>query len=268
MAMRIEGAGGRGAKKASTPKKSPSAAIRTNGMTGQQTNNARLAHSSIVSPTRRAGTLLGSSPARGLPTAPGRAPSAPVQQAPNMGSMGVGTTSTGAVAPFAEEVVPPPPPPPSEADFLAQDAEFNDTRATLEREFENLKAQLAKQRGDYDLDINNSLRNLGWQNDPDAEGPLQGGWNQNDKLTGYGNAFQSQLGDFASRGMLDSSLYGGALNDLTRGFEQQRGDINTALQRFITGQETDQTQASEAKTSGITAAQRQALARRAAQYGL
>ena len=188
-------------------------------------------------------------PQSAIPSAPSKIPT----------STGVGTTPTGTVAPYGPGVgagggM-------SEDEWLAQDAEFNDTRANMEREFANLVAQLAKQRGDYELDTGNAKRNLGW--DEEAKG-----WNQNDRLTGYGNAFQNQQGDFASRGMLDSSLYGGALNDLNRGFERQRGDIETALQSFISGQDTDKSQAEAAKTAATTSAQRQALMRMAAGLGL
>lgn len=255
MAQQIEGAG---ARRPATSRK-PTVSIRKDGLSATAANQAR------TSPGMAA--IYGQRP----PVQP-MAPSAPRMGGPggirplqpptlNSGAGGVGTTDTGAVAAFAtgggatggQS-------PMSDEDWLVQDEEFNDTRAQLVREFENLKAQLGKQRTDYQLDINNSLRNLGSQAD--------GTWNQNDKLTGYGNAFQNQLGDFASRGMLDSSLYGGALNDLTRGFEQQRGDITSAFDRFTRGQELDQTQAQAAQTSGVTAARRQALARMAASLGL
>ena len=179
-------------------------------------------------------------------------------------STGVGTTPTGTVAPYGAGVGDAgasAAPQMSEDEWLAQDAEFNDTRANMEREFANLVAQLAKQRGDYELDTGSAKRNLGWDDENKR-------WNENDRLTGYGNAFQNQQGDFASRGMLDSSLYGGALNDLNRGFERQRGDIETALQSFISGQDTDKSQAEAAKTAATTSAQRQALMRMAAGLGL
>lgn len=199
----------------------------------------------------------------GVPNS-GGAPVAKPRVPQTGGSTGLGTSSTGSVAAFsaapamagAETAGPPQM---SEEDFLAQDAEFNDTRAGAEREFQNLVSQLARQRGEYELDNNNTLRNLGWRNN---------GWDQQDKLSGYGQAYQNQLGDFASRGMLDSSLYGGALNDLNRGFNQQRDDLGGALQQFIQGQETDRTQADAARQSAITTAQRQAIARMAAGLNL
>lgn len=172
-------------------------------------------------------------------------------QAVTTPSRGTGVNPAGTVATPAM----------SQDDWLAQDATFNDQRAGYQQEYQNLMAQLAKQRGDYELDTNNTYRNLGWD-------PTGKTWNQKDKLTGYGNAFQNQQGDFASRGMLQSSLYGNALNDLNRGFEQQRGDVETALQQFLAGQNLESSQAKASMESGITMAQREAIARMAASLGL
>lgn len=164
----------------------------------------------------------------------------------------LGSSATGAIGAM--------PPAMTDEQFLAQDPEFIDTNASLGSEFDNLKAQLARERGDYTLDINNSKRNMGWQD--------QGGWNAKDKLTSYGNAFNNQQNDFASRGMLDSSLYGGALNDLNRGFDTQRSDLEQALSQFTSGQDEQLSQASGAKNAAVVAARRQALERMAASLGL
>src|SRR5688500_17660546 len=99
------------------------------------------------------------------PTPPSPRPPAPPAtpaRIPSAGAMGgVGTSSTGAVSAFSAPAAPAAPAM-SEEDFLAQDAEFNDTRSSAEREYQNLLAQLAKTRGQQELDTNNTLRNLGW----------------------------------------------------------------------------------------------------------
>jgi hypothetical protein len=149
----------------------------------------------------------------------------------------------------------------SQDQYLAQDAEFLDEKSAAQQEYDNLVAQLAQQGTEYNTNNQNTLRNLGWQGD-------EGGWNQQDKLTGYGNAYQNQLNDFAGRGMLDSSLYGEAQNDLNRGFEQQRTDLGTALQQFMNQQTLQKTSATQGRDRAVADAQRQAIARYAAQYGL
>lgn len=184
--------------------------------------------------------------------------------APNSGGGGgLGTGATGTIAAqgmsgFAAEE-PPAPPPMSEDQWLAQDAGFIDEKAAANADFENLMAKLANQRTDYELDNKNTNRNLGWNGKE---------WNEDDRLTGYGNAFQNQLNDFSSRGMVDSSLFGEAQNDLNRGFNQQRDDLATQLANFISGQATDKAAAGSARDQAITAAQRQSLQRFAAQQGL
>lgn len=206
-------------------------------------------------PKAPAATPVVADPGKTWPATPGVA--RPANNYPSTGaSNGVGVNATGSAAPLA---APAASPQMSQDEFLAQDAEFNDTRSSLQREYEDLLANIARQRSDYELDTNNSLRNMGWSDN---------GWNQNDKMTAYGQAYQDQLGDFASRGLLDSSMYGGALNDLNRGFNQQRTDLQSALQRFITGQSEDQGRAKSALESNIAAAQRQAMARYAAGLGL
>lgn len=175
--------------------------------------------------------------------------------APNTG--GGGGMGTGATGTFAAQAAPAM----SEDQWLAQDAQFIDEKNAANQDFENLIARLAQQRSEYELDNKNTLRNLGW----DAAGNR---WNEDDRLTGYGNAFQNQENDFASRGMLDSSLYGTALNDLNRGFNQQRDDLATALQNFLTGQASDRTAAQGSRDQAVAAAQRQALQRFAAQQSL
>lgn len=192
-----------------------------------------------------------------LPPAPAATPARiPANSAPASGSGGVGSTSTGVVAPYSAA-----PPQMSDEEWLAQDAEFNDTRAGLQREFENLVANLARQRADYELDYNNSLRDMGWNANNKS-------WNQADKLTQYGQAYNNQLGDFASRGLLDSSLYGTALNDLNRGFERQRGDMESALASFTTGQQEERGRAEAELQSAIAQARRQALMRMASGLSL
>lgn len=143
---------------------------------------------------------------------------------------------------------------------MSQDDQYKDETGAAQAEYENLLAQLGQQKTNYELDNKNSLRNLG-----DMGGGL---WNQTDKLTGYGNAFQQQQGDFASRGMLESSGYGTALSDMNRGFGQQRDDIGTALKQFTEGQALDTTQATGNRDMAKTMSQRQALQRMANSLGL
>lgn len=178
---------------------------------------------------------------------------------------GVGTGSTGAVS--AQYSSPSSPdqsmfnaaPQMSQDEWLAQDSGFLDEQNAANQNYEQLLAQLAQQRSNYELDQNNTKRNLGWNGS---------GWNQEDRLTAYGNAFQNQQNDFASRGMMDSSLYTQANSDLDRGFNQQLSDLVSQFSQFEAGQNTDTAAAASAKQQAIAAAQRQAIQRYAATQGI
>lgn len=117
------------------------------------------------------------------------------------------------------------------------------------------------QQQTYDKDYERNLRDLGW----DAENKA---WNQNDRMTSYGSAYGNQLDDFAARGMMESSAYAEALNNLLRGFDDQRNNMGTARDSFIKGlQEQFRTADSDFK-SQRTMAETEAAMRRAAEYGL
>ncbi len=259
MAMRLDGGqGGAGKKRGATlPKKPPQLGTPGRNSTG-------------VPMPRNPAPQLGT-PGKNSSGVPMPRPKYSTKSINTGGGGGVGVGATGTVAAqggggggggaemFAAEATAPPPP--SQDEWLAQDSQFIDEKSAAEQDYQNLLAKLAQQKTDYELDNKNTLRNLGWQSDNNS-------WNMNDRLTGYGNAYQNQLNDFASRGLMDSSLYGEAQNDLNRGFNQQRDDLATALQNFNAGQATDRASAQTSRDQAQAAAQRQALLRYAAQYSL
>lgn len=245
MVMRIANAPSLAAKpKTATPPYSPFSGgssvnskinVLNNGVSSPDAKQQAL--HSLLSPTQQ--------PAG--PVAPKSMPTAP-----NTGvNTGVGSSATGTVAPFAATSAGAPS---GQDQFLAQDAQYLDAQNAAQSEYDNLIAQLAQQLSQYQTGINTAYRNLGYD-------PTNGQWNQQDRLTAYGNAFNNQQGDFASRGLLDSSLYGSALNDLNRGFNQQQGDLATALQQFQSDQAQQKASAKTTLENAKAAAQRQALQR-------
>lgn len=147
------------------------------------------------------------------------------------------------------------------------DPNYIDTVSTNLAEYKRLVAQLSQQNDNRLLDYKKTAENLGYV-DPDGYGGAAGTWNENDKLTGYGNAFQNQMSDFASRGMLKSSAYGEAAGDLNRGFTQQLSDLASGVATFQQGQKTDTTNAKASQEAADTAAWRQAVALVSAKLGL
>lgn len=185
---------------------------------------------------------------------------APPQTAPAYygGGGGGGGGSYGVAAAVA-------PPRLSDDDWLAQDSQYKSAVAALEQKLRDFEVENTSTREKGTQDYDNSLLRLGWIK-PTEEGGA-GSWNQEDRSTAYGNAYQGQMGDFASRGLLQSTLYDQARNDMLGSFNRQRTDMDTAQTNFL----EELARALSTKKSdtqlGKDQARVQALARRAAAEG-
>ncbi len=157
------------------------------------------------------------------------------------------------------------PPRLSDDDWLAQDSQYKSAVSALEQKLRDFEVENTSTREKGTQDYDNSLLRLGWAK-PTEEGGT-GSWNQEDRSTSYGNAYQGQMGDFASRGLLQSTLYDQARNDTLGNFNRQRTDMDTAQTNFL--EELSRalsTQKSDTQL-GKDQARVQALARRAAAEG-
>lgn len=163
---------------------------------------------------------------------------------------------------------PPPPPPPSEADYLKGDASYQAQVAALAKALSDYSADDTAQRTKYNTDYREGLRQLGWTPDDPKTAVNEGAWNWTDELTASGRANQNQLNDFASRGMLQSSAYAQAQNDLQRSFNDQLGTVDRARNDFLSQRDRDLAAYKNENTGAGQTARAEALARRAAQYGL
>lgn len=157
------------------------------------------------------------------------------------------------------------PPRLSDDDWLAQDSQYKSAVSALEQKLRDFEVENTSTREKGTQDYDNSLLRLGWVKPTEAGGT--GSWNQEDRSTSYGNAYQGQMGDFASRGLLQSTLYDQARNDMLGNFNRQRTDMDTAQTNFL--EELSRalsTQKSDTQL-GKDQARVQALARRAAAEG-
>ena len=205
-------------------------------------------------------------------------PGGAVPPQPKYGGGGGG----GSVAPYSlggsvggaqTMAAPAPAPPMSEADWLAGDQSYARQMAALKAALDNFIADQGAQTTRYNTDFNEGIKQLGWMGRPGAEGTNDwestgGNWNEQDLNTASGRAFNSQLNDFASRGILQSSLFGTARNDLQRSLNDQLGSVVTGRRNFLddlTRQRTSYTQENE---NAGRSAREEALARMAAQIGL
>lgn len=161
------------------------------------------------------------------------------------------------------------PAPPSEEDYLAGDSGYQAQVAALLKALELYKSDDTAQRTKYEGDYGDALRTLGWT--PDNAGTAdidESKWNWDDQNTASGRAYQGQLNDFASRGMLQSSGYARANNDLQRSFNDQLGGVNKARTDYLSQRDRDLAGYQNENTSTSQQARAEALARRAAQYML
>lgn len=176
---------------------------------------------------------------------------------PSYGSSGGGASYGGGGGGGYSAASPVAPPPMSDDDWLAADAGYLGSIKALEQKLRDFEVENESTRKKGIQDYDDSLLRLGWMKDANN-------WNQEDRTTAYGNAYQGQMGDFASRGLLQSTLYDQARTDMLGNFNRQKGDMDTShtnfieeLQRALTGKRTD-------TQLGKDQARVEALARRAA----
>lgn len=155
-----------------------------------------------------------------------------------------------------------PPPRMSDEDWLGADSQYNAALAALTQKLKDFEVENTSTREKGVLDYDNALQRLGWMRGADG---ADGSWNQEDRSTAYGNAYQNQMGDFASRGVLQSTLYDQARNDLLGGFNRQKSDMDTSHTSFLEELARALSTRRSDTQLGKDQARVEALARRAAQ---
>lgn len=151
--------------------------------------------------------------------------------------------------------------PPSEEDYLAGDSGYTTQLSALQSALQRYIADSDFQRKNYETDYSKSLRDLGYDEGKKA-------WNWTDQLTASGRGYQNQLNDFGARGMLQSSGYADAFNELQRMLNQQYDSLSSAKTNYMTDLDNQLANYKGENTSSQQAARAEALARRAAQYGV
>lgn len=156
-----------------------------------------------------------------------------------------GSTGGGGNAPVV--TAPPPPPPMSITDWLNQDSTYQAQVAALAKALVDYRAQQQVAGNQYNTDFASRLNDLGIQKD---------------------RAQYDQNNDFASRGMYFSGLYGQDVSKLLGDFARQQGNMDTAKANWFANQGTDLSNFQDQQQLTRTKAQQDAVARRAAQYGI
>lgn len=150
------------------------------------------------------------------------------------------------------------------------DAAYQAQVAALNAALEQQLADLNSQQGKYDVDYGDSLKSLGWNpgmvDDPktDINEAQPGRWNTGDLTTAAGRSDTNQKNDFASRGLLQSSAYGTARNDLFRQLDDQVAGLGKSRQSFLDDILRQQTSSKSQNDTAKKQAEADALMRRAA----
>jgi hypothetical protein len=159
--------------------------------------------------------------------------------------------------------------------WLAGDSSYQAQLAALLKAAQDSDADFGAQKSKYDVDYNDSLKNLGWNqpvvddpSTPDVDESKPGAWNFQDLNTAAGRGYNNTQNDFASRGLLQSSLFGTALDNFTRLLNDQLTGINTGKQNFLDDLTRQQSAAQSENTLNQQQARADALARRAAGVSL
>lgn len=158
-----------------------------------------------------------------------------------------------------QSVTPAPPANPTLENWRAGDSTYKSASASIDHDLQGLMQQLADANRSYNQDADMGLRNLGWNA---AGGDGKGAWNPDDLLGSYGQSRKNMFNDYSGRGLMDSSFFGDAQQDMTRNFERQRNDMGIARNRTNNEFGSAKTRA----TGDANIARQQALADAAARY--
>ena len=131
---------------------------------------------------------------------------------------------------YASAVAPAPAPRISDDYWLGQDSQYKSSLSALEQKLREFEVENTSTRTKGTADYETSLNRLGWMKGAEGAG---GDWNRDDRTTSFGNSYQGQMSDFASRGLLQSSLYDQANTDLLGNFNKQKTDYDTSQTNFL-----------------------------------
>lgn len=147
-------------------------------------------------------------------------------QAQNYGAYGSGGTGFGAGGAAASAPV-------DSGSYLGGDAQYQLQLAALQKAAADEQADITNQTGQYNTQYTDALKQLGYEQPDPTQANAQGAWEFGDTNTAAGRAFQNQQNDFAGRGLLQSSGYATANDNLTRSLNDQLNSTNTAKQSFL-----------------------------------
>lgn len=207
------------------------------------------------SKTNKRAPKPGTRPAPERPTPPNiRRPSPPPAQQRGSGNRTT-SSSTGRVVSGTGgggggggiAAAPPAPSPMSINDWLGQDSAYISQKGALAKALADYQAQMGKQQTQYEGGYKNNLRDLGINKT---------------------RSMDDQQNDFASRGLLFSGVYGQDASKLVNDFSRRESDLALNRSNWLDNLATDFSNFKDQQQLTEEKAKQDAIARRAAQYGL
>jgi hypothetical protein len=150
--------------------------------------------------------------------------------------------------------------------------------AELARNMADFDAQQGLAKSQYQGQYNQGIRRLGWNDQEGAStgfGPMSargktgkgGGWSR--EIPGaYGDAYNSNEGDFAGRGLFNSGLFGKSVDNLNTDFTDRKNTMDVAKNDWESTQALNRQNLEGSQNATRTGALSDAVARIAAQYGV
>lgn len=156
---------------------------------------------------------------------------------------------------------------------MAGDEVFKAQQASLQKALSDYMAQDTADTTRYGEDFDKAVDGLGYRA-PVVDNPattmdesLGGGWDFQDQNKSSGRAYQNQVNDFAGRGMLQSTMYSTALDNLKRSLNDQYTGLNAAKTSFTNDKSRARTAYQNENSSAGNGARAESMARYAAIYG-
>lgn len=149
----------------------------------------------------------------------------------------IGNTPGGQIA----KSVPAPPAPISVDQFLAKDTAYQSQHSAYQKALADYAAQMQAEQGKYTGEYDAQVKQLGL-----------------DRTTGL----TGLKDDYASRGLLNSGVYGDALGDLNTKYDTSQADLERARQAYMDDLTTGQTNFKTTQQTMLEKARQDALNRR------
>jgi hypothetical protein len=159
------------------------------------------------------------------------------------GSVGRSSFNGGGSAPAA----PKPTPPPNLWQYLRGDTTYQDQVSQLRKAYSDYLASQNNDKTQYETQYGLGVKNLG-----------------QDRT----KSFDDLLNDYAGRGLLNSGVYGQAYSDLQSQYDSRQTQLDAQRKSFLDDLATNLTNFRGDQQTTQTSAKQEAIARRAAKYGI